>query len=265
MIKVMTFNIRYGLADDGDNHWDRRKSLVLARIQAFQPDLSGLQECRDDAQVHFVKSSLPDYYFYGVRRANDNDTGLEMTPLLVRQTAFQILQTGHFWLSATPQIPGSKSWGSTFARTTVWARLKHKPTGRVVTFVNTHFDYQPTALEGAARLMREWLDQVLQESPVIVTGDFNADKDSVAYQLLTAGGKLRDAYRQAHGTPESEATFHGFGQSAERKPIDWILVSEHFRVVNAQVDQWHVGQRFPSDHYPVLAVLTWKEAGPAGV
>ena len=65
MIKVMSFNIRYGLADDGENHWNNRKSLALARIQAFGPDLLGLQECRDDAQADFVRANLPDYHFFG--------------------------------------------------------------------------------------------------------------------------------------------------------------------------------------------------------
>jgi endonuclease/exonuclease/phosphatase family metal-dependent hydrolase len=217
-----------------------------------------LQECRDDAQADFVKTSLPAYHFYGVRRAGGIETAPEMAPVLVRHSAFQIIQTGHFWLSETPHIAGSKSWGSTFARTVTWAKLIHLSTSRTVTFVNTHFDYQPTAIDGAAWCLNKWLAQAQKESPVIVTGDFNADKDSAAYQRLAGNGTLFDAYRQAHPSPDNEATFHGFGKPEEMKPIDWILVSDHFRVAEAKVDRSHQGKRFPSDHYPVLAVLGWK-------
>ena len=69
MLKLMSFNIRYGLADDGTNRGDNRKSLVIDRIKAFNPDLIGMQECRDDFQAKFIKNNLKEYEFYGVRRA----------------------------------------------------------------------------------------------------------------------------------------------------------------------------------------------------
>lgn len=257
LIKVMSFNIRYGLAEDGENHWDKRKSLALARIHAFAPDVLGMQECRDDAQAEFVRASLPGYVLYGVRRGGGPETALEMAPVLVRRAAFQISQTGHFWLSETPHIPGSKSWESTFARTVTWAKLIHRGTGQTLTFVNTHFDYHPSAIDGAAHCLHQWLADVLTQSPVILTGDFNAEKDSAAYHLLTRTTVLNDAYRLAHPNPDNEATFHAFGQPQAMKAIDWILVSPQFNVVQASVDRSYPGGRFPSDHDPVLAVLSW--------
>jgi endonuclease/exonuclease/phosphatase family metal-dependent hydrolase len=257
MLKVMSFNLRYGTAPDGDNHWDKRKPLALARIQAFAPDLLGLQECRDDAQAEFIKTHLPEYEFYGVRREGEGDTALEMAPVLYRRSAFQMLERGRFWLSETPSVVGSKSWGSTFARTATWAKLLHQPTGRILVFLNTHFDYHPPAIEGAAQLLRGWLAENIW--PVIVTGDFNADKTSAAYHLLTSDGALADAYRELHPTGDAEEpTFHGFGQ-AEETAIDWILISEHFQVLDAKVDRTYGGNLFPSDHYPVLAMLEWTD------
>jgi len=258
MIKVMSFNIRYGLANDGENHWNNRKSLALARVHAFGPDLLGLQECRDDAQADFVRGSLPDYHFLGIHRQGPGDTALEMAPLLFRQSAFRLLDTGCFWLSDTPEVAGSKSWGSDYPRTVSWTSLACQPTGAVLTYVNTHFDYQPTAIDGDARCLRQWLDQIRQETPLIVTGDFNANKDSNAYRLLTGDGMLIDAFRQVHPNVDDEATFHAFGRQEEMAPIDWILVSDHFRVVDAQIDRSREGNLFPSDHYPVTAVLDWK-------
>jgi endonuclease/exonuclease/phosphatase family metal-dependent hydrolase len=258
MIKVMSFNIRYGLADDGEHHWDNRKSLALARIQAFDPDLLGLQECRDDNQADFVRSNLPDYHFLGIHREGPGDTALEMAPLLFRRSAFGLLDSGCFWLSETPEIAGSTSWGSAYPRTVTWARLACRTTGTVLTYVNTHFDFEPTAIEGDARCLRQWLDQLRAPTPLILTGDFNADKESNAYRLLTDDGALIDPHRQAQQNQKDEATFHAFGRPEEMTPIDWILVSAHFGVLDAQIDRSREGNRFPSDHYPVTAVLDWQ-------
>jgi endonuclease/exonuclease/phosphatase family metal-dependent hydrolase len=259
IIKVMTFNIRNGLANDGENHWDNRKAFSIARIKAFEPDLLGMQECRDDAQAEYVRSHLPAYQFYGIRREGGGDTALEMAPLFFTKSTFSVVGQGHFWLSETPQVSGSKSWDAAFARTVSWVRLVHQPTDRVVTFANTHFDYNPAAISASAQHLRKWLDDIQKDSPIILTGDFNADKHSSAYQLLTGSGHLRDAYRQAHPISDDETTFHDYGRLKEKAPIDWILVSRQFHVVEAQIDRSRAGNLFPSDHYPVTTVLRWSD------
>jgi endonuclease/exonuclease/phosphatase family metal-dependent hydrolase len=261
MIKVMSFNIRYGLADDGENHWNNRKRLALARVQAFGPDLLGLQECRDDAQADYVRLHLPGYHFLGIHRGGPGDTALEMAPLLFRRSAFRLLDTGCFWLSETPEVPGSRSWGSAYPRTVTWARLACLPTGAVLTYVNTHFDYEPAAaIDGNAQVLRHWLDQMGSQAPLIVTGDFNADRESDAYRLLTGEDALIDTFRQAHPPEEDDTTFHAFGrpEPGEMTAIDWILVSKHFRVLEVRIDRSRQGSLFPSDHYPITAVLDWK-------
>ena len=258
MIRVMSFNIRYGLADDGVNHWRNRKHLALARIRAFGPDLLGLQECRDDEQADYLRAGLEDYHFFGVRRQGPGDTALEMAPLLVRRAAFTLVDRGCFWLSETPETPGSMSWGSAYPRTATWARLAWRRTGGVVVFVNTHFDYEPAAIGGNARCLHRWFDRFDRETPLIVTGDFNAAKDSEAYRILTGAGGLLDAFRQVRPTGGDEATFHAFGQPEQPTDIDWILVSDHFNVRETLIDRSRQGKLFPSDHYPVAAILDWK-------
>jgi len=258
MIRVMSFNIRYGLAADGVNHWHRRKRLALAGIRAFGPDLLGLQECRDDEQAEYIRQGLPDYHFFGVHRQGPGDTALEMAPLLFRKAAFTLLDSGFFWLSETPEIPGSMSWDSAYPRTVSWARLACRTTGTVLTYANTHFDYEPAAIDGDARCLRRWLDQVGRNTPLVVTGDFNADKASAAYRLLTGDNALIDAFRQVHPHGQDETTYHAYGREEERAAIDWILASDHFRVLEAQIDRTREGALFPSDHYPITAVLDWK-------
>ncbi|MGV1099926.1 endonuclease/exonuclease/phosphatase family protein [Thiovibrio sp. JS02] len=258
MLKVMSFNIRVGLADDGENHWQRRKAFALERIDAFGPDLLGLQECLDGEQAEFVRANLPDHHFLGSHRSGPGGTALEMAPLLFRRSAFHLLDTGCFWLSETPEVPGSMSWGSNYPRTVTWARLSCRHTGAVLTQVNTHFDYEPTAIDGDARVLRHWLDRIGRDTALIVTGDFNADRDSDAYRLLTGDGTLRDALRQIEPQAEDGATFHAYGRQEEMAAIDWILISGHFRVLAAQIDRARHGNLFPSDHYPITATLDWK-------
>ncbi|GAB4130449.1 MAG: endonuclease/exonuclease/phosphatase family protein [Roseiflexaceae bacterium] len=255
----MSFNLRYSTAPDGENRWELRKELALARIHAYAPDLLGLQECQDNDQARFVKAQLPNYHFAGVRRSQNGNADDEIAPVLVEQSMFQLIETGHFWLSETPHVIGSKHWGSAFPRTVTWAKLLHLPTGRPLMFVNTHFDYQPPAVAASAVMFHPWLVQAQQELPVILTGDFNADKESSAYRLMTGADGLCDAYRQVHPHDPSESTFHGFGQSAALQPIDWILVSRHFTAISATIDRTSQGRLFPSDHYPVLAELVWRD------
>jgi len=250
MLTLMTFNIRYGTADDGENRWDNRKSLVPDRIRACDPDLLGLQECRDDAQAEFIRKNLPDYEFYGVPRGGGSVTALEMAPILFKRSAFRLVDKGCFWLSDTPHVPASVSWGATFPRTATWAQLVHLASGRQLTFLNTHFDYTLSALENSAKVIQDWVKKEAGMHPILVTGDFNTDKKSSAYQLLTTGASLFDIH------PRDEGTFHGFGQADD--PIDWMLASDSFRAVSAQIDSFHAGNLYPSDHYPVCASLEWK-------
>ena len=257
MLTVMTFNIRYGTAEDGPNHWRHRRDLAVARIRAADPDLLGLQECRADDQADTVRAALPDYAFYGVPRGGGDDSALEMAPVLWRASAFDRLEQGVFWLSETPQIPASKSWNSTFARVVTWVALRHRASDRTLLFASTHFDLTPTAIDGAARVLRHWADDQAAQ-PLIIVGDFNAGKDSFAWGHLTAGGRLSDAYR--HVWPDGgadEATFHGYGRPGGHYPIDWILASPHFASTAAAVDRHQAGGVFPSDHYPLTASLTW--------
>ena len=222
MLTVMSFNIRYGQADDGDNSWPRRRELVIARIRAHDPDLIGLQECRDDEQAAFVRAALPDYEFYGQARGGDGPTALEMAPILWRRAAFVATAQGCFWLSETPDLPGSVGWDALFPRTATWVELAHRPTGRPLAFVNTHFDLMPQAIVDGARLLRGWAERTASRRPLILSGDFNAGKTSAAYEMLADGATLVDAWRVANPAGGDETTYHAFGQPAAAAAIDWV-------------------------------------------
>jgi endonuclease/exonuclease/phosphatase family metal-dependent hydrolase len=258
MIRVMTFNIRYRQGDAGIHRWDRRRALVVARIRAFEPDLVGLQECSDDTQAGYVRRQLPEWQFEGVR-SDDPACPIEMAPALYRRSAFDRLDGGHFWLSETPAVPGSKSWDSAFARVATWIRLRHVETGRPLVFLNTHVDYAPRALDASAVILARWVERTGRESPLVVTGDFNADERSSIYRQLACGSSLFDVYRRIHEPSPTDGTFHGYGQLTEPQRIDWILASQDFETVEAHVDSYRHQRRFPSDHYPLTAILRWHD------
>lgn len=262
MLRWMSFNIRYGRAKDGVNAWGHRKKLVLAQIHAFAPDLLGVQECRADSQADFLKTNLPDYHFVGWERGGEGETALEMAPLLFKVATFELLDRGVFWLSETPNQPGSKSWGAAFPRTVTWVhlRLRSQP-ARTLYFFNIHFDYLVSpATMASARLLQVQISHLAGRKPVLVSGDFNAEKDSPAYRLLTAphpahGPHLRDAYRDLHPAGPHEGSFHAYGQQQPPTSIDWLLVSHHWRTLAAEILTARRGKRYPSDHYPLTAVV----------
>lgn len=264
MIKILSFNIRYGTADDGENSWPYRKEMVIERIMAHNPDLLGLQECRENEQADYVRAQLPDYVFYGVRRGGCGEPSLEMAPILYKRSSFEELERGCFWLSETPDVPASQSWGSTFPRTAMWVRLKQKEdNGQELIFFNTHLDYASEAPYESARLLRRHVEDLNREMPIILCGDFNTVKDVPAYQALIEGdlsgkGLLRDTFREANGNRGCEGTFHDFGREKHPRAIDWILSSPHFLTLEAEVDHIRRGRCYPSDHYPIWAVVKFK-------
>jgi len=246
----MSFNIRMGMANDGINHWRYRKSLALSRINAFNPDLLGIQECCDDeAQAGFLKHQLANYEFHGVQRGGYSGAAMEMAPALFKKSSFEISERGFFWLSDTPDQAGSLNWDAAFPRTCSWFRLRHRMTRRELIFLNTHLDYQPLALVESARILLAWVRNNAH-APMIVTGDFNTDKQSETHGILTK--YLVDAH------PNDENTFHDYGRNDSDCPIDWILVSPHFETISSEVDHYHENEIYPSDHYPLLATVDWK-------
>ena len=252
-IRVLSFNIRCAAAQDGPQSWEARRGLVIERIRAFNPDLIGMQECEDNAQAEFVRQNLPDYAIFGVRRSADPGPGREMAPVLYRQSAFERLDQGVFWLSRTPEKPGSLDWGAVFPRTVTWVRLRPiAEHDAVLTFFNTHFDYATSlARLRSAQLLNRRMAQIAPTGLRLLSGDFNAGKDSSAYAALAAGG-LMDPL---HAAGVSGATFHDFGRllnaPAGPNEIDWIFVSPLLTVSQAVIDRSQSGDVWPSDHFPV--------------
>ncbi len=262
-MRVMTFNIRYGTAKDGENHWDKRKDFLVETIRAFDPDLLGTQETLD-FQRDYLARGLPTYEAFGVGR-EDGAAGGEMMAVFYRRARFEKTDGGHFWLSETPERVGSKSWDSSLPRMVTWVKLRDRraPEAPPVLFANTHFDHiGARARLESARLLRARLATLGQGCRVVVTGDFNAGEESEPYKALFGAVEGResavvDAFRVANpARADNEGTTTGFRADAKgRARIDWIGVSRDWTIGEVRIDRTAREGRTPSDHFPVTAVL----------
>lgn len=259
--KVMSFNVRYGTAKDGENHWDKRKDFLAETVKAFGPDLLGTQETLG-FQRDFLAKKLKGFGVFGVGRDDGKEKG-EMMAVYWRADRFEKADGGHFWLSKTSDEAGSKSWDTSLPRMATWVRLKDKNGGKDILLLNTHFDHiGKEARVESAKLIREKIVALGKGCSVIVTGDFNAGEGSGPYKALFGLREqeqppVLDSYRVAHPKMgEAEGTTTGFKAGPSKGGrIDWIGVSRDWKVVSAGIDRTEKGGRTPSDHFPVTAVL----------
>lgn len=262
-VRVMSFNIRFGTAPDGENHWDKRKEFLIETIKAFDPDLLGTQETLF-FQRDYIKEKLAGYDVLGVGRDDGRERG-EMMALYFKRSRFEKIDGGHFWLSQTPEQPGSKSWDSSLPRMVTWVKLRdrRKPNAKPIMFFNTHFDHRSAeARTESARLLRRRVAESIKSCRVIVTGDFNTGEGSEPYHELfypnnDGPSPISDTYRVTyHGRAPNEGTFSGFKPDDSNGPrIDWIGASKDWWIVAASIDRTAREGRTPSDHFPVTAVL----------
>jgi endonuclease/exonuclease/phosphatase family metal-dependent hydrolase len=256
----MSFNIRYGAADDGANSWTFRRDLVFQAISLHQPAIFGVQECLWDQGVE-LGAAFPDYRMAGVGRDDGNMVG-EMCAIFTRNDRYKVIEQGFFWLSETPEVVGSKGWDAALPRIASWVCLQGRSCDPDTLFVfNTHFDHVGAlAREKSSRLLRIRMASIAGCHPVILMGDFNdpASPGSLSYRELTSddgetGLVLRDTWFHASREQRmlGEGTFHGFSGKTSRGRIDWILATDHFQGVDAGIERLQDNKRYPSDHYPI--------------
>jgi endonuclease/exonuclease/phosphatase family metal-dependent hydrolase len=266
--KVMSFNIRYGTANDGPNHWQHREALVIQVLRDHQPDIVGVQEALD-FQIHTLCNTLPQYTKIGVGR-DDGKTAGEYSAILYRPERFRITTSGTFWLSDTPEMPGSITWGNACTRICTWAYLQDRKTGRIIAVYNTHWDHrsQPSRVKSAALMIR-WMQQSPAAEGILLMGDLNADEENPATRLLqqvsltlrtddekkTSTEKLVDTFRVLHPRAGDVGTFNGFKGTRSGGKIDYVFATENLKVIEARILHDHSEGRYPSDHFPVSATL----------
>lgn len=253
---VATYNLRYDNKNDGVNAWPNRKENVKALIKFHDFDLFGTQEGLHN-QLNDI-AELKEFAFLGAGRDDGKEAG-EHSAIFYKKDRFNVLQSGNFWLSETPDKPG-KGWDATCCnRICSWAQFTDRKTKKKFYFFSVHFDHQGVeARRQSGKLMVTKIKEIAKNDPVILTGDFNSTPETE--QMQTIGNLLSDT-RAATNTPPygPEGTFNSFKFDAPMdKRIDYIFVSKAFNVQKYGVLTDAKEQRYPSDHQPVMVKLVMK-------
>lgn len=256
VLRAMSFNIRYGTANDGVNSWPNRRELAIGVIRDFNPGVLGVQEALR-FQLDEIRVELPWLGEVGVGRDDGKEAG-EYSAILYDTRRLTLLEQGTFWLSETPDVPGSKSWGNNITRIATWARFCDSITRKDFVVLNTHWDHESqNAREKSAHQIVRWLAAHASGMPLMVMGDFNSGEQNRAFRtLLTAGDigvHLRNTF--SHSADEEVGTYHAFAGRRDGEKIDAILVSPNWGFMGGRIVRTSDGDRYPSDHFPVVAEL----------
>ncbi len=251
-LRVMTFNVRYPAPGDGPNQWEHRRDLLVATIHEHNPDIFGTQELFHH-QGQYIVEKAPEYTWFGVsRRGNQQD---EHMGVFYKGGKLKLVESGNFWLSETPDTPGSMSWNVSLPRMVTWGLFERKVDGRRFYFYNTHFPHRREDAEARVRCAQVIMSRIgalPKDIAFILTGDFNAPAGGDVYKALAG---LQDAWETAGSRSGPQATYNGFRGSTDGPRIDWILYRGALKALHAQTVTKNENGRYPSDHYPVLAVL----------
>ncbi len=256
-LNAMTFNIRNSAANDGSNGWSNRREMAAEVFKKEDVDLAGLQEVLRD-QLLDLEKRLPDYAWIGVGRDDGRQAG-EYAPIFYRKSAFRVLKQGTFWLSETPDKPGSTGWDAALPRIATWGLFQRAADGRKIFFINTHLDHKGVqARREAARLIVEKIAELAGGNPVIAAGDFNSLPDSDAVKAMLSSKKMpllssRDI--APAGSSRASGTFNGFGSQKSDATIDYIFVSPGTGVTRCEPLEIIENSVFVSDHWPLVAAL----------
>ena len=254
-LDVMTFNLRYA-SSSKPNSWAQRRPAMRALLTAERPALIGTQEGLI-AQLRDIEKDLGARYDYIGMGRNGGTRGEHMA-IFFDKDRLAPQRSGNFWLSGTPQVPGSISWGSAHVRMVTWVLFTDLETGRHFYAVNTHLDnVSENARRHAAQLIRDRLAG-LDRLPILLTGDFNspAKPSSRAYNLLVNQAGYRDSWIAALRHGPAYATIHNYQALVpDGERDDWILTTPGVTAVAALMNTYRRGTQYPSDHLPVQVRL----------
>lgn len=258
-VRVMTYNIRLDLEEDGINKWSNRRDQFTGQIGLMHPAILGLQEVLPGQKAD-LERALPNYIFLGLPR----ETGGEAANLAFDQTVFKLTKSGTFWLSPTPDVP-SKGWDAAYSRVATWAHLVRRSDAKKFLALNTHLDNegQQARLEGAREIVKFLAANRGPGEAVLMTGDMNTEPNTPPLKELTSATLgLRDSKLISKTAPVGpDGTwndFHVLPADKDKMRIDFVLVDPKIDVQRYGVLAWHFenqGPRTASDHYPVVADL----------
>ena len=249
-LKVMSFNIRLGVADDGDNSWNIRKPAVAEMLNTINPVMFGVQEAYD-FQLEFINANCPQFKYVGVGREDGVHDGEHMA-VFYNAEQIELLDWGTYWLSETPDVP-SMGWDAACYRTATWTKVREKASGKEFYFCNTHLDHVGHAARrnGLALIVDRIAAMNPEGLPMILTGDFNVLPDDPCLDDLE-NMMLNSRYTAMDS--DTKGSYNGWGTANSEIDYVWYQGFEECKSFKVITEQF-AGKPFVSDHYPVVAVL----------
>ncbi|WP_028278430.1 endonuclease/exonuclease/phosphatase family protein [Arthrobacter sp. H5] len=259
-LHIMSFNIRFdasGTLPGQADYWPERIPALQKVLALEQPTAVGLQEA-EFHQLTAVEAALPKHYeMIGYGRDGGSDG--EFSAIFYDASRLSLLAWDQFWLSDTPDLIGSATWGNNVTRIVTWGRFLDASTGRELVLINTHFDHQSgNARIRSAQAIVNLVRTINPPLPTILTGDFNANAGaSGAYSTLVDSDVFHDTWTTAGKkvTP-AYGTFPNYKDPIEGADrIDWILATPDVQVLETAINTFRQDDRYPSDHVPVQALV----------
>ncbi|WP_080905080.1 endonuclease/exonuclease/phosphatase family protein [Parabacteroides sp. Marseille-P3160] len=255
-LNVASFNIRYDNNEDGSNQWKYRKDLVISLIRFYDFDVFGIQE----GLIHQVKAieEMGLYDRIGVGRDDGKEDG-EHACVFYKKNQFELLDSGDFWLSETPDKP-SLGWDALCRRVCSWVKLREIGSEKVFFFFNVHFDHRGNeARIKSADLILKTIKQIVDKTPTILVGDFNGTIESNHIKILKNDGLFSDSRDISQEPPYgTEGTINQFQVNPKVKArIDYIFLTKNIKVNKYATLNDTYYDRLLSDHYPIFARITF--------
>jgi len=266
-LTVMSFNIRRGTREDGQNHWIFRRPLVREILERYRPEVLGLQEALD-FQISAIRTMLPGYEKVGIGNLGGSK-GLH-TAIFYDAQRFAVSEAGTLWFSKTPHIPRSRSWGNIIPRTCTWVRLIDRSTHQAFYCFNVHLDHlSRRSRKRSVMLLSRLIQNRRYPDPFVLTGDFNAGEKNISIDFLKGKRHLKgqnggyvvnpepliDTFRHCFPDHPRAATYHGFRRYFFRFRFDYIFVPPSVQVRETRIIKLQRENCFPSDHFPLLSRL----------
>ena len=254
--RVMSFNVR--CKNDGVQTITNRSKVAIEVIKQYAPDSFGVQECTPRWKRILAANLDGKYACVGAAR-DYYGPFTEYSSIYYLKDKYDLIDSGTFWLSETPEKRWTKSFDSACFRVASWALLEDKETGMRYTHINTHLDHVlESTRESQMKVLIDCVNKVANGSPIVMTGDFNAFEDnSLVYTV--ACESFSDTKKVAANS-DTGRTFTSYGKYEEdgTGAIDFIFADKSLEVETYKIIRNTVQDIYPSDHYPIVADIIIK-------
>ncbi len=249
-LTVMSFNIRYGTANDGPDRWELRRDQLFALIKNQNPDVIGLQEALH-FQIEEILAALPEYRMVGVGRS-DGGQGGEYAAILYRASRLSARAEQHLLVFRYARGREVEYLGRG-ARADLHVGAVRRQAGHTVLRLQPPPRSRVTTRKGEERRSSAESDRGTLTG---VAGDRDRRLQHRRKQSRDAsGGESASRYvprRSSNGDGSWHHNQFKLGTTTGDK-IDYIFVEPATEVISADIVRTSVAGRYPSDHFPVVA------------